>query len=259
MREKSRFIRYVISWKVKNTGLILHTITLIIRFINCTSIIVLVWDDDILLLPWRSMHVHRDSSEMHIVIVRDFYCSIIVQNGHWLMISLEHFLFFHIFGMSWSQLTNSYFSEGLKPPSSNMFHSNILNTFVDHSHVAYMSKYVTYKSTILRVSMMLSQRMNPRNPNDLPEMAVVSPFPRWNMVKPEVQVVRSCLLKVFSVFFCMLTYFKHKRIADEQHLVEKVYQLVVNTVKDHLELENMMCDFLSVYLVGGFKHFLNFP
>ena len=59
-----------------------------------------------------------------------------------------------------------------------MFHSNILNTFVDHSHVAYMSKYVTYKSTILRVSMMLSQRMNPRNPNDLPEMAVVSPFPR---------------------------------------------------------------------------------
>ena len=79
------------------------------------------------------------------------------------------------------------------------------------------------------------------------------------MVKPEVQVVHSCLLKVFSVFFCMLTYFKHKRIADEQHLVEKVYQLVVNTVKDHLELENMMCDFLSVYLVGGFKHFFNFP
>ena len=28
--------------------------------------------------------------------------------------------------------------------------------------------------------MMLSQRMNPRNPNDLPEMVVVSPFPRWN-------------------------------------------------------------------------------
>jgi hypothetical protein len=91
-----------------------------------------------------------------------------------------------------------------QPPSSNMFYSNILNTFVDPSHVVNMYKYVTYKSTILRVSMMLSQRMNPRNPNDLPEMAVVSPFPRWNMVKPQVQVVRSCLLKVFSICWPIL-------------------------------------------------------
>ena len=31
---------------------------------------------------------------------------------------LEHFLFFHILGISSSQPTNSYFSEGFKPPTS---------------------------------------------------------------------------------------------------------------------------------------------
>jgi hypothetical protein len=36
----------------------------------------------------------------------------------WLVGALEHVLFFHILGMSQSQLTNSYFSEGLKSPSS---------------------------------------------------------------------------------------------------------------------------------------------
>ena len=38
---------------------------------------------------------------------------------YYLVGGLEHVLFFHILGISSSQLTNSYFSEGLlKPPSS---------------------------------------------------------------------------------------------------------------------------------------------
>ena len=42
-----------------------------------------------------------------------------ISNQHNLVGGLEHFLFFHIFGMSSSQLTNSHFSDGLKPPTSN--------------------------------------------------------------------------------------------------------------------------------------------
>jgi len=35
-------------------------------------------------------------------------------------------LFFHILGISSSQLTNSYFSEGLaQPPTSNLWYSNL--------------------------------------------------------------------------------------------------------------------------------------
>ena len=42
----------------------------------------------------------------------------------WLVVTGTWLLFSHILGMSSSQLTNSYFSEGLKPPTSVSFEPN---------------------------------------------------------------------------------------------------------------------------------------
>jgi hypothetical protein len=39
-------------------------------------------------------------------------------NKCWLVVWSMIFIFFHLLGISSSQLTNSYFSEGLKPPTS---------------------------------------------------------------------------------------------------------------------------------------------
>jgi len=38
----------------------------------------------------------------------------------WLVVWNMAFMTFHILGMSSSQLTNSYFSEGLRPPTSDL-------------------------------------------------------------------------------------------------------------------------------------------
>ena len=54
----------------------------------------------------------------------------VVFHSDWLVVTGTCFMTFHILGMSSSQLTNSYFSEGLKPPTRNG--SKWLFGYLDH-------------------------------------------------------------------------------------------------------------------------------
>ena len=55
----------------------------------------------------------------------------------WLVVWNMAFMTFHILGMSSSQLTNSYFSEGLKPPTRwILIHTNtIIISIINHSEI----------------------------------------------------------------------------------------------------------------------------
>ena len=55
---------------------------------------------------WRFSHLKRHAGKSHALFMI------------WLVVSNTTFMTFHLLGMSSSQLTNSYFSEGLKPPTS---------------------------------------------------------------------------------------------------------------------------------------------
>ena len=58
------------------------------------------------------------------------------------------FMTFHILGMSSSQLTNSYFSEGLKPPTRHSFQTSVVMTVilvVKYDNVGPQSEDVAYK------------------------------------------------------------------------------------------------------------------
>ena len=62
-----------------------------------------------------SMAMSKDGGCPQIIVSQ--YCRLLIQHNNWLVVTGTCF-YFHILGMSSSQLMNSYFSEGLKPPTS---------------------------------------------------------------------------------------------------------------------------------------------
>ena len=91
----------------------------------------------------------------------------------WLVVTETWLVFFHIFGMSSSQLTNSYFSEGLKPPTSPLFRCHVYFRLRNWCTLLSVSRSFLHS---VNVSMWLLQSQHPpisRN-RDTPKSSISS-------------------------------------------------------------------------------------
>ena len=79
-------------------------------------------------IVWYGMVWYSIISMVWYGIVSNLLEAIIIHDG-WLVLWNMNFMTFHILGMSSSQLTHSYFSEGLKPPSLVLGPVGVLRSF----------------------------------------------------------------------------------------------------------------------------------